>query len=240
MNIEMNHMRAGLIFLVIVAALSSCKTDDGPADYREFEYNFHNGTDDWIAMFSDYPQGEEDFYELEYKWTKLPEPLDTAVRVVKISGNNHSDDLFSYIYKPVTGLIPNTTYQVTFTLFLASNIATNSVGIGGSPDLALGVGGLDTIPANILDASNYYRPNFTVELQSARSNEVMQVAGTLGVTDTTTVYTRITRTNADHPFNLTTNANGECYVLVGWDSGFEGKTTIYIKSIMISMEYWKN
>jgi hypothetical protein len=190
----------------------------------------------WTVNFSDYPVGEEQFYELQSGLVKLPPPLDTTQYAVLISGNNHSDDLFSYMYKPLTGLAPNTTYQVTFIVNLASNVSTESIGIGGSPDLSFGVGGLDSIPANYVDGSDYYRPTFHVELQSNRSNDIMQVAGTLGATDTTTVYTQIQRHNLNKPMKLTTDGNGTLYLLVGWDSGFEGITKIYIKTVVVRIE----
>ncbi len=66
----------------------------------------------------------------------------------------------------------------------------------------------------------------------------MQVLGTLGVSDTTTVYTPISRNNLANPMELTTNRFGVLYLLIGWDSGFEGKTTIYVKSIIVRLEYW--
>ncbi|MBN1144757.1 MAG: hypothetical protein JXA72_10045 [Bacteroidales bacterium] len=233
----MKFLKTILLMLPVVMLLSNCEPKDAEPDYKEFEYNFHIGTDDWEVLFSDYPQGQEEFYELEYKWSKLPIPLDTNLGSVMISGNNHSDDLLSCTYKHVTGLIPNALYDVTFTLFIASNVAKNSVGAGGSPDLALGVGGLDTVPSNFIDGDGYYRPNFEVDLQSGLSNEIMQVVGTLGVTETTTQYAPITRTNGGNPFKMVSNARGECYLMIGWDSGFEGITTIYIKSIFITMEY---
>jgi hypothetical protein len=232
-------MRISTIAFIITMALIGCQKDDAPFDTRDITYNFLDGKTGWTAVFSDYPKGEEAFYELEYDWVKLPEPLDTNIMAIKLSGNNHSDDLFTYMYIPVNGLAPNVTYQASFIILLASNVATNSIGIGGSPDIAIGAGGLDTIPGNLLDVSNYYRPSFKVDLQSGKSNEVMQVLGTLGVSDTTTVYTAINRHNLAKPMDLKTNGDGKLYLLVGWDSGFEGKTTIYIKSISVKLEYWK-
>jgi hypothetical protein len=232
-------MRITIIAFFIIIALTGCKNNDEPDFFREITYNFVDNLEGWTGMFSDYPKGEEAFYELEYAYARMPEPIDTNIMAVKLSGNNHSDDLFTYMYVPIGDLVPNLTYQVSFTILLASNVATHSVGIGGSPDLAIGAGGVDTIPSNILDASNWYRPSFNVDLQSGESNEVMQVLGSLGVSDTTTVYTPISRNNLAHPLGLTTNSSGILYLLVGWDSGFEGKTTIYIKSINVRLEYWK-
>lgn len=227
------------IFFYILAGvvlMTGCSDDNEPSYFREISYNFNDNIQGWKVAFSDYPVGEEEFYELEWDFKRLPLPLDTTMNAVYISGNNHSDDLFSYMYVPLGGLAPNTTYQTTFIVHLASNVATNSVGIGGSPNLAFGVGALDTVPVNIIDENNYYRPNFEVRLQSGESNEIMQKIGTLGVTDTTTVYTAITRSNLDRPMKCTTNGDGMLYLLAGWDSGFEGKTSIYIKTIIVRLE----
>ena len=229
-------MKKFLILILLAFLIAGCK-DDKPEFFREISYYFTDNLEGWTVMYSDYPVGEEEFYELESGLERLPEPLDTNLFAVKISGNNHSDDLFSFMYKPVTGLAPNATYEVTFIVNLASNVATNSIGIGGSPELAFGVGAIDTVPANYVDESNWYRPNFEVELQSGRSNENMYAAGTLGVTDTTTVYTPIQRHNMNKPMEITTNGDGTMYLLVGWDSGFEGITTIYIKTVIVRLEF---
>jgi len=230
----MKNSVATILFGLII--ITGCQPKDEPPYFREISYNFNDNIQSWKVMFSDYPVGEEEFYELESGFVKLPEPLDTTLNAVLISGNNHSDDLFSYMYVPLTGLAPNTTYQTSFLVHLASNVATNSVGIGGSPDLAFGVGALDTVPVNNIDESNWYRPNFEVRLQSSLSNEIMQAVGTIGVTDTTTVYTAISRNNFYNPMQLTSNADGMLYLLVGWDSGFEGKTAIYIKTVIVRLE----
>jgi hypothetical protein len=229
-------MKHCLIALISFLVIAGC-TKDKPEFFREITYGFTDTMEGWTVMFSDYPAGQDSFYELKSGLVKLPLPLDTALNAVILSGNNHSDDLFTYMYKPVTGLAPNTTYTVTFIVNIASDIATGGEGAGGSPDLAFGVGGTDSIPMNITDGDGYYRPNFEVKLQSGQSNDIMQVAGHLGVTDTTTVYTTIQRHNMNKPMPIKTNGDGTMFLLVGYDSGFEGKTTIYIKMIDVRLEY---
>jgi hypothetical protein len=231
------------IFFAILSVLMitvACKENGEPEFFREITYGFNDNMQGWTVMFSDYPVGEEEFYELESGFVRLPLPLDTTLNSVMISGNNHSDDLFSFMYVPLSGLAPNTTYETTFIVHLASNVATNSVGIGGSPDLAFGMGALDTVPVNKIDESNYYRPDFEVRLQSGQSNDIMQAVGTIGVTDTTTVYTAISRNNFYDPMSLTSNGDGMLYLLVGWDSGFEGITTLFIKTVIIRLELIKD
>lgn len=226
-----------ILLPLLLFCLSSCTKSDNPTDHREYTYNFNTGTQGWDSLFSDYPKGEESFYELEFAYSHLPEPLDTTIKAIKLSGNNHSDDLLSFINTRISQLIPNSVYEVTFDITLASNVATNSIGIGGSPDLALGVGGLGYEPANKLDGANWYRTNFISLLQSKLSNNVMQMIGTIGVQDTTTTYILINRTNTGNPIKLKTNELGELWLMIGTDSGFEGITTLYINSITIKLNY---
>jgi hypothetical protein len=226
-----------LIGFSLILLNLGCRPSDQPEEFREYQYDFADDTQGWTAMFSDYPKGEELYYELTYQHTRLPSPLDTNMMAVMISGNNHSDDLFSCIFKKLDGFVAGRTYQVTFDIDLASSVPSNAIGIGGSPDLALGAGGISYQPKNNLDESNWYRPNFTVKLQSALSNEIMQVIGKIGVTDTTTVFTLINRNNLDKPIMLTTDEYGELWLLIGTDSGFEGKTTLYFKSITVRLKY---
>jgi hypothetical protein len=224
-----------ILLPLFLCFLASCAKSDKPTDYREYSYNFNSGTEGWDSLFSDYPKGEESFYELEFSNTHLPEPLDTSIKAIKISGNNHSDDLLSFITTRISQLIPNAVYEVTFDITLASKVATNSAGIGGSPDLAIGAGGLGYEPVNLLDSANCYRTNFISLLQSHQSNNVMQMIGTIGVQDTTTVYTLINRNNTDNPIKLKTSEYGELWLLIGTDSGFEGITTLYYRSIDVKL-----
>jgi len=226
-----------ILLPALLLLFTSCTKADPAKDYREYTYDFNLGTQGWVSLFSDYPKGEESFYELEFTHTHLPAPLDTMVNAIKISGNNHSDDLLSFMVTRMTQLIPNAIYEVTFDITLASNVATNSIGIGGSPDLALGVGGIDYQPGNETDGANWYRTNFESRLQSKESNNIMQMIGTIGVQDTTTMYTLINRNNNGNPIHLKTNDYGELWLLVGIDSGFEGLTSLYYRSILIKLKY---
>lgn len=221
--------------VTIVFSITACQIEKGPLDLREIEFSFIDDANGWVPFFSDYPQGAEEQYELEFAYTRLPEPLDTNLTAVKLAAVNPGRDLLSCMYVPVTGLIPNATYKVTFNLWIASNIAS-----GGPSDISIGVGALDTIPVNTLDASDFYRPSFEVDLQNGFSNDNMKVLGTLGATDTTTVYTPISRNNYSQPMYFTTNSEGKLFLLVGWDSGYEGKTAVYFKSVFVTLEYNAN
>jgi len=222
------------IFLIL--GLVSCNGSDN----QKINYTFNSnniGTDNWMSFFSDYPAGEEDFYELTFEYTTLPEPLDTNLMSLKISGNNHSDDLFSAIYRKFDGLQPNKKYVVTFDIDFASHALKNGFGIGGNPDLSIGAGGISFAPGNVIDYSGKYRPNFESKLQSGLSNEVFQVLGSIGVSEfNPPPFILVNRNNLDTPIEIETNSEGEAWLMIATDSGFEGPTILYYKSIKITFE----
>jgi hypothetical protein len=223
-----------LLITALLFSFASCDKDDQAG--RGFSYNFTNGTDGWQSFFSDYPEGSEVAYELAFEHTHLPDPLDNSVKALMISGNNHSDDLLSFIYRKFDGLQPNKTYAVTFDVNFASNAPSNSIGIGGSPDLAFGVGGIPFPPANTTDGDNWHRPNFKSDLQSRLSNDTLQMTGTIGVGEDATEFALINRNNNGSPIMLTANNKGELWLMMGTDSGFEGTTTLYYTSIKIKLD----
>lgn len=208
--------------------------DDDPA-VVELVSDFNNGTEGWQALFSDYPVGEEVFYELDFKRENLPAPLDQSKKGIKVAGNNHSDDLLTVVFKKVSGLNPNTTYGITITADIVSNACKGCPGIGGSPDLALGGGAIPFEPANKKVSNSgkeYYRPNFTSDLQSHRSNDTLKVLGNIGTgTSANPPFAHLSLNNNSQELQMKTNGDGELWLLLGTDSGFEGLTTLYYTKI---------
>lgn len=217
---------AGLLIIVMYG----CKSD-GPPFYKEIVFYFLDDEETWVGQISDFAVGTEDSCRLQFGMDQMPEPLDTLIPALKVSSYNYNRDLLTMIYTPVSGLAPDAQYMITVNIQMATNIAKFS-----SQDIAIGVGALDTIPENLTDGSGWYRPPFQVRLVQEQSTNDIHMMGTLGITDTTSIYTAITRSNYNHPLNVTTNGNGDFYLIICWDSDFEGTTTLYIKNILISIE----
>lgn len=225
------------LLLMTLSFFASCDKDgDIKNTKREFTYTFENGTIGWASFFSDYPVGSEEQFQLTFQPANLPPPLDVNTTAIMVSGINHSDDLLSFITRKIDSLQPNRQYKITFDIDLASNTPSNSVGIGGSPDLAFGVGAIPFEPLNDPDTGNWYRPNFNSQLQSRLSNDTIQMVGTIGVGEDATEYRLINRNNKNEPLLATTNNKGELWIMMGIDSGFEGATTLYYKTIRVTLE----
>jgi hypothetical protein len=203
---------------------------------RSFTFNFSNDYEGWSGDFADYPAADSLFYELEFRRTALPSPLDISRNALMIKGNNHSDDLFMFIRKKITGLTPNKTYQLVMDVELASNAPTHAIGIGGPPgeSVFLKAGASQAEPFKVL-TNGFYLMNIDKSNQASPGAD-MDTIGNIGVSDTTTNFTLINRSNAGHPFTISTDASGEVWVCIGTDSGFEGTTTLYYSRISLSFE----
>lgn len=220
-----------LIFVVVLFRCEPSVEDDGFYVFSEV-FNFNEGPQGWQGDFADYPVDDSIFYELNYAHANLPVNLGLG-KALLLSGNNHSDDLFMFLKKKITGLTPNCEYNASFEVKFATNAAKNSVGVGGSPgeSVFLKAGVSDHEPLKI-NEDGYYRMNLDKGNQSTRGENSI-VIGTIGSAYTDgSDYALETRTNLTS-IQARANQNGDLWILVGTDSGFEGTTTIYYTEISL-------
>lgn len=225
-----------LYWLILIGLLGCNNNDDDIANGARFEYNFNDDTEGWIGDFADYPVGEDDFYELEYTYSPLPEPLNQNDGSLKLSGNNHSDDLFMFVKRKVSGLGRNTSYNINFEIEFASNIPDETVGIGGSPgeSVYIKAGATPTEPVVNVGSDGLYTLNIDKGNQSQEGNDMVVIGDFSNDTDEDLYHLKtVSNTGA---FTATTNENGELWIIVGTDSGFEGTTTIYYNKISIIVD----
>lgn len=228
--------RAGAILLVLTLAACNLR-DDSYYTVFSLSFNFSENDMGWSGDFADYPKNDSVFYELLFKHDTLPANLNPNGnrKALLLSGNNHSDDLFMFIKRKISGLRPNTRYDILFNIQVASNAPTEAFGIGGAPgeSVFLKAGMTTTEPVKVLDENDYYRMNIDKGNQSVGGADMM-VLGHIGVARNTTQYTLIFRNNSSaNPFSFTTDATGDAWIIIGTDSGFEGKTTLYYVSVDI-------
>ncbi|GAB4019993.1 hypothetical protein GCM10028808_59650 [Spirosoma migulaei] len=214
--------------------VSSCKEDMTPVQSNIlYQSNFQQNQDGWTADIADYSTQQQDI-RFESGWAGLPSPLDTTRKSIRVSSMNRSDDLFMFLKKKLTGLQPNTDYRLVFDIELASAYATNSIGVGGSPggSVYLKAGATATEPAKVLD-DDFYTINLDKGNQSTGGKDAA-LLGNIGAGEDVTDYKLITRTNAENPLTVRSNAAGELWLVVGTDSGYEGLTTLYYSNIKVT------
>lgn len=202
-------------------------------------YDFEKDFNGFKVDFSDLPVGDdvEEFYELSYKHKDIP--VDKVIsKGINIRGNNHSDDLFMYIYKNIgkdLNLESNKEYQIDVRFSIASNVAQNMGGIGGSPGGAVYVkAGVSAIEPKNITVDGNYRLNIDKGNQSTEGKD-MKVLGNISkgsdsIDDSYQIKFFSTKAT------VKTDDKGNAYLIIGFDSGFEGITDLYVDDIMINFE----
>ena len=235
-----------LLFLAMLASVSlnlACSDDpvsENPTAPLTVVFDFRDDAQGWIADFADYPVGEEAFYELEAELAKLPAPLDETQQAFRLSGNNHSDDLFMFIKRSVDGLAPNTTYTVRFQVEFASNASVECFGVGGAPGtsvtLKAGASSVEPMPQTD-ETSGHYRMNIDKGNQSNGGQDAL-VLGHVGieVPCAEPVYHLKMSSNGAGTFSARSDDQGQLWLLIGTDSGFEATTTLYYTQIEVRFE----
>lgn len=231
------NMKKLLLVPFFIIVLFSCRDPEvDPPERTVHEWIFDEDAQGWEGDFADYPVGVEEFYELEYSHTRLPAPLDTTRGALMLSGSNRSDDLFMYIKRRITNLLPETVYHITFHVEFASNVADGMAGIGGSPGESVYVkaGAAAGEPDRIIDDMDYYRMNIDIGNQSQDGSDMVVIGDFSNNTDQE-VYTIKAVANDNQAFSVLSSDTGELWIIVGTDSGFEGTTTIYYSNIRVEL-----
>ena len=211
--------------------------DEGGIEVFSHTFDFSKEQGNWEVDFSDFPAGTADTtgYGLYYAYTDRPANLGSSLKSIMISGTNHSDDLFMFMKRRITGLSPNTDYSIVFDVELASNAPRGTVGTGGAPgeSVFLKAGAIGLEPKAVID-QNQYVLNIDKGNQ-ATPGESSVILGDIAVPSNTQEYALITRTNSGSQtaFTARTNSKGELWLIIGTDSGFEGLTTVYYTRVSV-------
>lgn len=222
--------------LISLSLFTNCSENDNDTpETIEFYYDFQNDTQSWEGDFADYPVGEEDFYELKYEFSNLPTPLNTSDGALNQSGNNHSDDLFMFIRKQISDLEANTNYKVSYEIEFASDVADGMFGVGGSPGEGVTIkAGITNIKPEKINQGGAYQMNIDKGNQGNGGSD-MVVIGDFSNDTNQNVYTLKTLI-ADNIPTVSSNSQGELWLIIGTDSGFEATSSIYYNAIKVTLE----
>jgi hypothetical protein len=235
-----------MIALVCFATMLSCGAGHCPSDpvppppTTTFDSWFASDTQSWVAGFAEYPVGQETFYELDSGLRPLPPVLDTSHSGFMLTGANHSDDLFMFLKRQVSGLKPNTDYTVVFNVEFGSNVGKGCAGIGGSPGEEVWIKAGATVVEPLVNTDSfgsYYLLSINKGNQSIGGKDAVVIGDFAN--DTTCMTTkdyRLKLLNQVGHLDLRTDATGTAWLLVGTDSGFEGTTTIYFTRIRATFQ----
>ena len=202
-----------------------------------FSYNFNTSNEGWKGGFADLPVDyNKDIYALQYARALLPIDSNNVTNYgLELKGANRSDDLFMFLTKKMDKLTPNTTYKVKLDFAMYTKESDGMSGIGGSPSESVYVKAavLNKEPKAVQRKDGgglYFRMNIDKGSQSQAGADV-KILGNIAKPDTEKEgFQRVTMS-----YNATvkTNAQGELFLLIGTDSGYEGLTTLYFDDIRV-------
>lgn len=236
-------MKSIFCLFILALVLSGVTVNAAAQGNITFEYDFRKKRQGWKGGFADYPvdNGGAD-YELAFKRRRLPENLNESRKALFLAGDNHSDDLFMFVKRQLTGLKPNTTYEAQFEIQIATIAPSNAVGVGGSPgeSVYLKAGGSTAEPL-IVEQDRFFRMTNIDKGNQADGGGNTVVLGTIGNSCdwqagcATPQWDFKDFDSQGEPINIATDGQGNLWLIVGTDSGFEGKTEIFISRIRVTL-----
>ncbi|MDG3007669.1 dockerin type I repeat-containing protein [Paludisphaera mucosa] len=226
-----------------VASTSLSVTRGPVADAVTRSYDFAQGAQGWTADFADLPVDPNDTYELDSGIRDLPSELDGDGTGYLLQSHNRSDDVFMFLTRKLTsadGIVAGQEYQVEFTLKFASNAPSGGVGAGGAPGEAVVLkAGASTIEPTTVVQNGYDRLNVD-KGNNSEGGTAASVAGNIanGLQpqdgQASVPYVSLSREHT-HTATVKADAQGNLWLIVGTDSGYEGITAVYFQSIAVTL-----
>ena len=208
-------------------------------------FDFNSGEQGWEAGFCDLPVDfNPEIYDLRSGLAALPPELGQQGQGFMISGSNRSDDLFMFIKKKLgkgDGIIPRQTYEIEFTVEIASDAFAGGIGAGGAPGesvyVKVGAAGIEPMPVSkIQDGDPMLLLNIDKGTQSNEGPNAI-VIGNVAKTDSseTSDFAFKTLTSAGRKFSMKSDEEGNLWLFVGTDSAYEGVTTLYYTLVRVTV-----
>jgi cyclophilin family peptidyl-prolyl cis-trans isomerase len=200
-----------------------------PAESVVREFDFSSGDQGFTSGFADLPADyDPEFYNLVADHRNLPAEIGVG-KGLFISGINHSDDLWMFWKKKLTGLQPSTEYQVVLDVEMASNVAPGLVGVGGAPgeNVYVKAGASQAEPLVAPDSEGQLRLTVDKANQAASGSAAAVLGNVAKENDDSDQYEILHRNNRSIQQSATTSADGSLWIFFGTDSGFESTTSLY-------------
>ncbi len=204
----------------------------------ELSFDFTTGAHEWIYEVTDYPVNVE---RAEWDLVGINGTYDmtgTDESAYWLIGNNHSDDIFVYIYLKVDGLKANTTYEGLVEFTGLTPYSSDSMGIGGSPASSVYVKAAMTSiePTPVIGYNDYYvLPEGILKENQSQDGEIVRLLGSLA-DNQITLDNGLFQVSYDLTQEFTTNDAGEVFIMVGYDSGFEGVNIFGLTALDIDLK----
>jgi len=227
-----------------VLFIYSCNLTDSLEPAFTYEAEFREGeTLNWEPFYTGYPVSYEGNMGFDHGLRTLPEPLNTTEQGYYITAFNRSDNVKMLFRNKIDALQPNTTYRVQFTVRFATETPSGCLGTGGAPGESVKViaDASNVRPEPIIDGEGedeYYLLNtqYMGDSQDWYQNAIMgDISNSRECEDGYEYEIKEVSSDRYHT-TVTSDEDGEAWLLFGTRSGFESQTELfytYIKADFI-------
>lgn len=202
------------------------------ASSKTWSFTFDQSPEGFESIFADYHDDGNDYasYEMDFNRSVIP---GTTTSGLRLQGHNRSDDLFMGVVKALDGLKPSTRYTLTIDFTLYTDVDAGSIGIGGSPSESVYVkaGAVAVEPQVTQGQDGLWVLNIDKGQQSQGGATIPVVGNMAKPEDSGEGYVS---KGLEVTVELTTDANGKIWLILGTDSGFEGLTVYYLDDISVT------
>lgn len=210
-------------------------------DEVTIEVDFADGAQGWEGDYAEYSVGMEDGIDFVSEITERPDDLDSEGDAFLLEASNSSDDLFMFLkhrLDDADGLEANTEYEMDWRIEFASDAQSGCTGVGGAPgeSVFMKAGGSPSEPDTYeedddihvaLDKGNQSR-------DGAEASNAGDIANGLECDEEPEDYVRLVHEHT-HDEPISTDDQGNLWLVVGTDSGFEGRTDVYYLSLEVTL-----
>lgn len=237
---NLDGVPSGSMPLRRVSALAELPCGAAERYHHNLHYSFDATPGDWQALFADFTAAVEAGIEFQAEWREIPAPL-TSRRGFLLSGNNASDDLAMLLTTQISGLQPDALHLLRLDVTIASNVPAGCVGIGGSPGEAVTVKlGASTVRPEVIQADGQFSFNIDKGNQTSGGEDATVVGDISNNEQCDEVgfpgsWQLKTLSNNDASIAVVADADGRAWVYVLTDSGFEGRSSIYVTDFRVAV-----
>lgn len=231
------RVRRTALALCATAALTACGGggEDAGGQPVERRFDFAGDAAAWTLGSADY-SADTAPTDLRAQVQAAPAPL--SGRVLAIGGTNRSDDLFVYVQRRVDGLPPGQRYRATLTLQFVATLPQGCFGVGGAPAEAVYLkAGAGNPQPQVRLIEGEYRFNWDKGNQGEGGPQGV-LLGDLSSSgrDCVPVPAEVRTLTASQTAAVTVDADGRAWVWVGYDSGYEGGSTLPLLRLTLRLD----
>jgi hypothetical protein len=231
------HFLATLAVAGLPAGCGDTPLAPGPGPVT-VDLDFTTETHGWEAGFSDFNVGDEAQMALDSGHEPLPSGVGREGRGLFVGATNRSDDVFMFWTGAVPGLEPHRTYSVSFEVEFATEAPSGCAGVGGAPgeSVHLKVGAAPIRPEPVVD-DGYYQMNIDKGNQFQDGSDAIRIGDVANSnTDCLDWVWEMKTVESQDPFQVTADAEGTVWVIVGTDSGFEARTELFYTRVQADFQ----